>query len=431
VTLLMSRFTNMPTLRPFRSRNFALIWTGALVSNVGTWMEIVALSSLVARETKSATQVALTSMAGFLPSAFASPIGGALADRFDRKRFLQTTLALETFFAIVLTILVATGERRTFVLASIVFMASTISSASLPNRQSVLPSLVETEDLPAAISLGSASWNGGRVLGPLFASLVALIGPSWAFAANAASFMVLLFAWNFVRLPPIQRGNSGASLRVLLKEGVQTIRRNPHLRFTVVFIAVLAGTAGPFIGLLAIMAKLEFGGGTGTTGLFVSAQGFGAVVGALLTTRLTRLMGRGRSMLASLAALPIGLAIYGLAPHPILAALALVLVGGSYMGAFASCQAILQLHSPEQIRARVLAVFSVSLSASYCLALLVHGPLADRTSVRTVTVLQAVLTVVGIAALAVIFPKWWDRLADGPAQVTPKETSEKIFPSGN
>ncbi len=409
-------FTNSPTLRPFKSRNFTLIWTGALVSNIGTWMEAVALSSLVARETRSATQVAIASMAGFLPSAFASPIGGALSDRFDRKKFLQIGLGLETLCAILLTILVATGERRTAVLASVVFLSSTISSASLPNRQSVMPSLVPREDLPAAISLGSASWNGGRVFGPVFATLVALIGPSWAFAANAVSFSVLLIAWKFVELPPLQRSSNGESLPTLLNEGVQAIRKNPSLRFAVTFIAVLAGTAGPFIGLLAIMAKLEFNGGTGTTGLFVSAQGFGAVVGALLTTRLTRKLGRGRSMVGALIVLPLALGVYGLAPNRYVAAVALVFVGGAYLGAFTSCQSILQLHSPPQLRARVLAVFSVALSGTYCLGLLVHGPLADRTSVRVVTLVQAALTIAGLALLAILFPKWWNHLAEAPTE---------------
>lgn len=375
----------------------------------------MALSSLVARETRSATQVAFTAMAGFLPTAFAAPIGGALADRFDRKRFLQTTLAIETFFAIVLTILVASGERRTAVLASIVFLASTISAASLPNRQSLLPSLVPKEDLPAAISLGSASWNGGRVFGPLLATLVALIGPAWAFGFNAASFVALLIAWNFVRLPALPKSDSTASLPQLLKEGLRMVRDDEHLRFAVAFVAVLAGSAGPFIGLLAIMAKLEFNGGTGTTGLFITAQGVGAVAGALLTTRFTRLFGRGRSMVGALTALPIALAVYALAPHVLIAAAALVVVGGCYMGIFASIQAILQLNSPPTLRARVLAVFSVALGASYCLALLVHGPLADRTSVPTVTLLQAGLTVAGIGVLALAFPKWWTRLTDQPA----------------
>ncbi len=177
--LARKRF-NSPTLRPLRQRDFRTIWMGSLVSNVGTWMETTALSTLVARETKSATQVAFTAIAGFLPSAFASPIGGALADRFDRRRFLQVTLLLETLFAGLLAVVVALGERRTAPLAAIVFMASTVNAAALPNRQAILPSLVDREDLPSAISLGSATWNGGRVFGPMLALLADTIGMSSA-----------------------------------------------------------------------------------------------------------------------------------------------------------------------------------------------------------------------------------------------------------
>jgi MFS family permease len=403
-------FANSPTFRPFRSRNFRLIWAGALVSNIGTWMETVALAALVATRTRSATQVAVASIAGFLPTAFAAPIGSALADRFDRRRFLITTLAMETAFAALLTLLVATGERRTLVLSAVVFCASIVSSAALPNRQSVLPSLVEREDLPAAISLGSASWNGGRVFGPMLATLVTIVGPSWAFAANTLSFLVLLVAWNFVRLPPTPLDQSGASVTTLIRDGLRIVTRDRKLRFAVTLIAVLAGTAGPFIGLLAIMATNVHHGGAAITGLFVSAQGIGAVAGAILATKLSARYGRGRSMMANMIALPILLAIYALAPNPWVAAPVLAAIGATYLGAFTGAQATLQLNSPAEARARVLAVFSVGLGAAYCAALAVGGPLGDRIGIREVTLLQAAATVIGVGWLALRFPRWWDKL---------------------
>ncbi len=396
---------NSPTLRPLRQRDFRIIWLGALVSNVGTWMETTALSTLVARETKSATQVAFTAIAGFLPSAFASPIGGALADRFDRRRFLQVTLLLETFFAGLLAVVVALGERRTAPLAAIVFMASTVGAAALPNRQAILPSLVDRDDLPAAISLGSATWNGGRIFGPLFALLAETIGVAWAFTANALSFLVLLAAWTTIKLPPAPLPTGvRLGLVALLREGLGHIRRNKDLQFAIAFIAVLAGTAGPFIGLLAIMARSRFGIGAA---LFVTAQGLGAVVGALSTTWLSSRYGRRGTMLRALLILPPALLLYAFAPNRYVAAIGVLVLGGGYMAAFACAQSILQLGSPPEVRARVLAVFSVALSAAYCTALLVSGPVADARNIQWATVLQAVLTVAGVAVLAKSFPRWW------------------------
>ncbi len=394
-----------PTLRPLKIRDFRLIWGGALVSNIGTWMETTALSTLIARETRSATQVAFTAMAGFLPTAFASPIGGVLADRFDRKRFLQVTLLLETLFAGLLALLVGLGERRTLPLASIVFLASTVSAAALPNRQAILPSLVTREDLPAAISLGSASWNGGRVFGPLLATLASVIGVTWAFTANALSFLVLLAAWMTVSLPESQvGGKQSAGLITLLKEGLRLVRNNRELRFAVLFIAFLSGTAGPFIGLLAIMAREKFDIGAS---LFITAQGLGAVLGALATTKLTKRFGRRRSMLGFVLVIPVAMVAYATAPHRFLAAFAVMCIGGLYMGAFAGAQSILQLNAPAELRARVLAVFSVSLGFAYCTGLLVNGPLADATSVSWATIAQAGLTVLGLGALQLAFPRWW------------------------
>ncbi len=401
-----------PTLRPLKIRDFRLIWGGALVSNIGTWMETTALSTLIARETRSATQVAFTAMAGFLPTAFASPLGGVLADRFDRKRFLQVTLLLETLFAGLLAVLVGTGERRTLPLAAIVFCASVVSAAALPNRQAILPALVTREDLPAAISLGSASWNGGRVFGPLLATLAALVGTTWAFTINALSFLVLLAAWMTVSLPPSVAGGSKAErksgqapgLVVLLKDGLRLVRDTPSLRFAVLFIAFLSGTAGPFIGLLAIMAREKF---EIEASLFITAQGLGAVLGALATTRLAQRFGRRGSMIRLVLLIPVALLGYAVAPHRFLAAVAVMCVGGLYMGAFAGAQSILQLNAPADMRARVLAVFSVSLGASYCLGLLINGPLADATSVTWATITQAGLAVVGLAVMGIAFPRWW------------------------
>jgi MFS family permease len=392
------------TLRPLKLRDFRLIWGGALVSNIGTWMETTALGTIIAKETRSATQVGFAAIAGFLPIAFASPIGGVLADRFDRKRFLQISLLIETMFATLLAIVVALGERRTLPLAAIVFAASTVGAGSMPNRQAVLPSLVSTEDLPAAISLGSASWNGGRVFGPIAALLVTAIGPAWAFAANALSFLVLLGAWMTVKLPAVKKNDQTAGLVTLLKQGFGLVRRSPPLLFSISFIAVMAGTAGPFIGLLPIAARVRFDIGAA---LFVTAQGLGSVFGALATTRLTRIYGRRGTMLRYIAVLPVSLLAYAFAPNKYLAALAVLVTGGCYIGAFTCAQSVLQLNSPPNLRARALAVFSVALGASYCLAMLCNGLLADASSIRWATVLQAGLTVFGIALLAMVFPRWW------------------------
>jgi predicted MFS family arabinose efflux permease len=161
------------------------------------------------------------------------------------------------------------------------------------------------------------------------------------------------------------------------------------------------------------MAKKVHHGGTGITGLFVSAQGIGAVAGAILATKLSLRFGRGRSMLANLIALPILLALYAVAPRPWFAAVMLVAIGGAYLGAFTGAQATLQLNSPPEARARVLAIFSVGLGAAYCVALAVGGPLGDRIGIREVTLLQAAATVIGVAWMAHRYSRWWDRL-DSP-----------------
>lgn len=143
-----------------RHRNFALLWTASLVSNVGTWMETVAIGSLLARGTGRARDLGILAAAAFLPTAVFAPIGGAISDRVPRKAFLLATLAFDTFIAVLLAVLLGTGRWTPGLLWVIVFVEGCSSSLSLPNRQALMPELVPEDEVTAAVGLGSIAWNG-------------------------------------------------------------------------------------------------------------------------------------------------------------------------------------------------------------------------------------------------------------------------------
>lgn len=363
-------------------------------------MEIVAIGSLLAKGTGRARDLGILAAAGFLPTAVFAPVGGAISDRVPRKAFLLATLGFDTALAIVLAVVLGTGRWTPGVLWAIVFVEGCSGALSLPNRQALMPELVPAEDLSAAVGLGSISWNGGRVVGPLLGGVViAAFGTTWAVVANAASFVAMLVAVFFIQLParPLARAVGGVIAQ--LKVAAGHLRSRRRSRFAIASIIALASTAGPFIGMLPIVAHNVFRGGAGTTSIFVTAQGVGAIVGALSVPRLGERFGRERALLAGFALLVPGLFLYARAPNTAVAAAALVAIGGGYFCAIVSGQALLQMDAPPHLRARVMALFSVALGLPYVIAVTAHGYLADARGLRQSHLVMAALTALALAGL--------------------------------
>ena len=189
------------SLRPLRHRDYALVWSAGFVSNTGSWMQTVAVGAYVASQTGQAAWAGLAAVAAFLPQGILSPIGGALADRLDRRRFLIVASVLEAAVAATLALLVVRDQATPGLVTAIVLVGGCLVAMRLPFNQALLPDLVEREDLLAAASLSSAQWNLGRVIGPtLAAGAIALWGYEWAFMFNAGSFLAVIVAMALVRV---------------------------------------------------------------------------------------------------------------------------------------------------------------------------------------------------------------------------------------
>ena len=192
------------SLRPLRSRNFALIWSAALVSNLGSWMQTVALGVLVYTHTGSAGAgwAGLVAAAGFVPIVLLAPVGGALADRLDRRKWLILTTLAETMFATVLAVLAGLHHDPPWALVLLSFLGGASGAIGFPAYQAMVPDLVPSEDLLGAVSLSSAQYNLGRVIGPAVAGLI-LLTQNYAivFGVNAASFGAVVIALLLVHLP--------------------------------------------------------------------------------------------------------------------------------------------------------------------------------------------------------------------------------------
>jgi len=408
----------LASLRPLRSRNFALIWTSALVSNLGSWMQTVALGVLVFDRTGRPGWAGLVAAAGFVPMGLLAPVGGALADRLDRRRWLIATTLAETLFALVLALLAAVHHDPPWVLVLLSFLGGASGAVGFPAYQAMVPDLVPAEDLLGAVSLSSAQYNLGRVIGPALAGLL-LLSQNFAlvFGVNAASFGAVVVALLLVRLPPPVHHGGSASMVARIAEGVRAARDEPGCRSAIAWISVVALLASPFIALVPAMAHVVRPSGWtlgSTTAALVTAQGIGAVAGALALPSLAVRFGRASMLRAVLVALPVLLVAYALSPGLAVALPLFVLVGAGYICVLSGLNTVVQLRAPVASRGRILSIYMMALGLIYPIGAVVQGQIADARGIRAVTIAGAALLLAVVVLVALVRPAGLASLGDPP-----------------
>jgi MFS family permease len=377
-------------LRPLRYRNFAVLWTAGLVSNVGTWMQTVAVGALVISRTGQASWAVLVAAGAFLPIGLLSPVGGALADRLPRRLVIAGGNFAAGLIAAVIAALVAAGHDDPYGLLALVTAQGAVSALIGPFTQAILPDLVPRSAFLAASSLNSAQWNAGRIIGPALAgAVIAAFGYAASFTANAVSFLAVVGAVLCIRLAPPP--GSEARLMSSMRDGLRAAWAQPSCRAATVTMGVVAFLAAPFIALVPAVALSLSRHVAAATAALTTAQGAGAVAGALILPPLALRIGRGRALAWSLALLPAALIGYGATRSLWLAVAALFVVGLVYMGVLAGLQTAVQLHAPAAYRGRVLSFFLVALGVAYPIGALVQGPVADHIGVGWTTVCAALV----------------------------------------
>jgi len=431
----------LTSFRPLRSRNFALVWSAALVSNVGSWMQTVALGFVVTARTHQPLWTGLVAAAAFLPMGLLAPVGGALADRLDRRRWLIVTTVAEACFAAVLAVLAAVGHAPPTVLVGVAFLGGVAAAVGFPTYQAMLPDLVPRDDLLAAVSLSSAQFNLGRVIGPALAGVVLVVGSdAWAFAVNAASFGAVVVALIFVRLPaPTTSALPVERIVRRIVAGARVTMAEPGCRSAILLIGIVALIGSPFIGLVPAVAIDGLHRGAAATSALVTGQGVGAVAGALALAPLARRWGCRRLLVGALFAFPTAIAVYGAVPTLITATLAIVVVGACYISVLTGLNTVVQLRAPERARGRVLGLYMMALGTVYPIGVVIQGAIAGSVGIRAVTVVSGVLLVAVMAGLVLIWPGLFVALDDvavpvsgprsAPSNVTPAVVHDPLPPS--
>jgi MFS family permease len=397
----------MSAVGPLRYRNFALLWSGGLVSNVGSWMQTVAVGALVISRTGQPSWAVLVAAGAFLPIGLLSPVGGALADRWPRRPVIAIGNLAAGLTAVVIAALVAAGHDGPLGLLALVTVQGSVSALIGPFTQAILPDLVPPAEFLAASTLNNAQFNAGRIVGPALAgATIAAFGYPATFAANAVSFLAVVLAVLFVRLSRPPGGHGGLLSSVW--SGLAAARAEPSCRAAIIAIGVVAFVAAPFIALVPAMALRLSHGGTGVvsaadvataTAVLTTAQGAGAVAGALVLPPLAARLGRARLLRWNVALLPVALLGYGVSGSLWWGAVSLFIVGLVYLGVLSGLSTTVQLHAPAEYRGRVLSFFLVALGVAYPIGALLQGPVADAAGVGVTTVASA--AVLGVICLLV------------------------------
>jgi MFS family permease len=409
--------TRVSPFRPFRHRAFATVWTGSFVSNIGTWMETVAIGVYVTQATGQAAWTGTVAALTYVPTVLLGPFGGALADRFDRRRFLVAVTLFQTLLAAVLTTLAATDRLSVGAVATIVLLAGCAFSVAMPAVQAMTPDLVGTDDLLGAMSLGAAQYNLGRVVGPALAGLVITAGGlAWAFGFNVVSFGAVLVALALIRIPPLARAD-GERPRVLrtIADGVVAARRDPGIRTALLLLLATTFLVSPFIGLVPAVAIKVFDQGASGTSFLVTAQGVGAVAAALAAAPLAARLGRGRLLATALVLVGPAAVLYGLAPTFALAVAAIAVLGFVYLAVLSGTSTVCQLRAPRHLRARIASLFMLGVGGGHALGLVVQGWLGDRVGLPVVTAVTGLLLCGIVVAVRVVRPDLVAAMEPAPA----------------
>jgi len=390
-------------------RNYRLFAIGALVSNVGTWMQRVAQDWLVLELTGSGQALGITTGLQFLPMVLFSPIAGVFADRYSKRRVIAVAQVVLGATAALLGVLAIAGWVTTWHVYVIAFVFGTAAAFDTPARQAFVNEMVPRNELPNAVGLNSASFNLARMIGPAVAGIViALLGSGvaatgWVILVNAATYGAVIVSLSRMRsdeLTPIDRLVRG---RGQIRDGLRYVRGRPDIML-VMAIVFSAGTFGlNFQMTTALMATEVYGKGAGEYGLLGSILAVGSLSGSLLAAR--RGVSRQRLVIGAAVAFGAVEIVAGLMPSYLTFALVLPLCGFTALTLITTANALVQMSTDAVVRGRVMALYLAIFMGGTPVGAPLLGWVAERYGARWTLVGGGALTMFGTLLATAVFAR--------------------------
>jgi len=394
------------TFRALKHRNFRLFFGGQLISVTGTWMQSVALSWLVYRLTGSSLLLGTVGFASQIPVFLVAPVGGAVADRYDRQRIVIGTQTASMLLAFLLAWLTLGGRVEVWHILVLATLLGVANAFDIPARQSFLVEMVGKDDLMNAIALNSSMFNGARIVGPAVAGvLVAVIGEGWCFFANGVSYIAVIVGLAMMRVSRRGRTPPRGSPLAQIVEGFRFVGRTRPIRVILLLLGLVSLVGMPYTVLMPIFADRILHGGARGLGILMSATGVGALLAALALASRTGVRGLGRFVAYSCGGFGAALVLFAVSRSFWLSTAVLLPVGFCMMLQMASSNTLIQTMVPDALRGRVMSLYSMMFMGMAPFGAFLGGALADRLGAPLTVALGGVACIGGAGWFGLHLPK--------------------------
>ena len=388
-----------------RYPNYRLWFYGQLVSLFGTWMQTTAQGYLIFQLTHSPAYLGDITFAAELPSWMFIMYAGVIADRLPRRMLLLAAQTAMMLLAFALAALTFAGIAQPWHILALAFGVGVANAFDAPTRLSFTLEMVDREDLTNAIALNSAMFYGAMALGPALGGLIyAWLGPAWCFAINGLSYLAVIVALWRMRLKPTPPKAERASALTDMREGVRYVTSEPIIRALTVVLSALTLFGIQFAMLLPAWAVSVLGGDEKTNGLLQSARGIGALLGALGIAALGRFTYKGRLLTIGSFAFPLALLVFSMTRAMSSSLAMLSGVGMTFVLIMNLGNALIQVNAPDDLRGRVMGMYSFLLFGFAPIGGLISGFLAEHIGVSLTIALDAGVCLLAAALTWFVFP---------------------------
>lgn len=382
-----------------RYRNFRLFFIGQNISLVGTWVQQVAMGWLVYRLTNSALLLGIVSFSSQIPTFILSPLGGVVADRFNRHKLLVITQALSMIQALILAALVLTGTIQVWHIIVLGVFLGCVNSFDIPIRQSFLVEMVEKkENLGNAIALNSLMFNAARLIGPTLAGImIAFFGEGVCFLVNGLSFIAVIWSLLAMRLLPGKTQAKSTNMLEGMKEGFRYTFGFEPIRLILMLLSVVSIMGMSYVVLMPVFARDVLKGGPETLGFLMAAGGIGAGAATIYLASRKSVVGLGRLIPVSATIFALALICFSLSRSLWLSVAILAVGGFGLMINLAASNIILQTITDDDKRGRVMSFYTMAFMGMAPIGSLSSGILASKIGVTNTLIIGASICVVASA----------------------------------